>query len=87
MTYSRDKAIFQNLGIIGRKIDKKIFSRKFLIGNDSEWPKTYFKMKILISKKSPIMTFLWGRCRFLVFSKNGSHSSNHPLAPKDLTRL
>ena len=83
---SGDLAIFRKIGVIGRKNGKhKNFrSNFFLIGNDSEWSKTYFKMKIPILKKTYIMTFLWGHSRFL---KNGSHCSNDPLEPKDLTRL
>ena len=119
----------------------KNFGRNFLIGIDPEWFKTYFEMKISISKKfshydnlrGTLPFFLkmgiiyrkngnnknfWSKFSFdrnrcsmvqtyfktkisiskivshydsslgtYLFSKNGCHSSNHPLESKDPTRL
>ena len=49
-----------------RKFSKN--SRKFfLVGIDSEWFKTYFKMKISILKIFPVEIFFW---YIAVFSKN-----------------
>ena len=82
---TRHSHFFQKMGPQVKKMAKtKIFGRFFLVGIDSEWSKTCFKTKISISKNFPIMTFHRGHSRF---SKIGSHSSNHPLEPKELTRL
>ena len=62
---------------VEKMAETKNFGRKyFLVGIDLEWSKTHFKMKISISKKYSNYDFSLGSA---VFSKNGSHSSNHVL--------
>ena len=48
---------------------QKFLDEVFLIGIDSEWSKTYFEVKISISKKNNIMTFLWGQPFFEKWGK------------------
>ena len=54
---------FKKWGLKSKKMAKtKIFGRKFfLVGIDSEWSKTYFKMKISISKIFSHYNFFLGR--------------------------
>ena len=79
--------IFQEMGVISRKKwQTKVFGRNlFWSVSVPNISKRILKSKFRFLKFFPIMTFFWGHSRF--FLKNGRHSSNHPLVPKDLTRI
>ena len=73
-TYS----FYRKMKVIGRKkwqrqkVLVKIFS---LIGIDTEWSKTYFKMKISFSKKKIPLWLFSGD--IAIFLKNGGHGSKN----------
>ena len=65
--------------------DKNFWSKIFFwLESIQNGPKRISKRKSRFLTFFPVMIVLCGHSRF---SKNGSHNSNHPLEPKDLTRL